>query len=95
MLPSGPAVMPERPAFEASPSVVPNTLVEPSGASRTILLAPVSTNHRLPSGPRVIASGPLTPAIGYSVIVGAAKALGVTIASTSDVATAAPSSLAR
>ena len=51
--------------------------------TRTILSVPVSMNHTLPSGPRVIAPGPLAPAIGNSLIVGAADALGAAVASMS------------
>ena len=47
--------MPARPAFEPIP--VENGVMVPLGVTRTILFAPVSTNHTLPSGPRVIASG--------------------------------------
>ena len=60
----------------------------PPGVTLTILFAPVSTNHTLPSGPRVIACGPFPLAIGNSVIVGAAAALGTKIASTSAVPSA-------
>src|SRR6478735_162071 len=93
MLPSGPAVMPASPAFDPIP--VENGVMTPVGVTRTILFAPVSTNHTLPSGPSVIASGPLPEAIGYSVMFGAAQALGAAIARTSADATAAPRSLAR
>ena len=40
-------------------------------------------NQTLPSGPRVIAPGPMPPAFGNSVIVGAADAPGAAVASMS------------
>ena len=83
--------MPARPGFEATE----NGVIVPSGVTRTILSVPTSMNHTLPSGPRVIACGWSPPEIGNSLIVGAAHALGVAIATTSPAATAAPSSLAR
>ena len=85
--------MPARPAL--APIPVEYGVMVPSGVTRTILFAPVSTNQTLPSGPRVIASGASPAGIGNSVTVGAAHAPGAANASPSAVAAAAPSSLTR
>jgi hypothetical protein len=47
------------------PGVMPplNSVIRPSGVMRPIWLTSVSENHRLPSGPSCMASGP-APAVG-------------------------------